>query len=111
MRYALPLNNPPSKCDECGAKFSLGHAQSCKNGGAVIGRHDEISYELKQLCAIALGERNVRSESLINPGSASALKSKCKCNDSNNDITTADLRGDILLSGIFENKRDCIIDV
>ena len=74
-------------------------------------RHDGISYELKSLAAIALVEKSVQTEPIINPGSASVLKSKRQCN--NNDIVTSidDLRGDIIIKGLFERNQDCIIDV
>ena len=105
-------NNLPSKCAGCHAKFTIGHALSCKFGGHIHRRHDDISYELKSLAAIALGKKSVQTKPLINPGSASVLKSKWQCND--NDITTSidDLRdGDIIIKGLFERNQDCIIDV
>ena len=74
-------------------------------------RHDGISYELKSFAAIALGKKAVRTKPIINPGSAFVLKSKRQCN--NNDIVTSidDLRGDIIIKGLFERNQDCIINV
>merc|ERR1712115_645031 len=54
QRFGLPLNNLPDLCDGCGANFSLEHAQSCKFGGLIHSRHDDFSYEIKTLAALAL---------------------------------------------------------
>ena len=42
LRYArTPLDLPPT-CDGCGAPFSVEHGKTCKKGGLIIKRHDEI---------------------------------------------------------------------
>ena len=52
-RAALPLLNLPSHCDGCGENFTIAHAHSCKNGGNIIARHDEIVSELVSLSTMA----------------------------------------------------------
>ena len=42
LRYSLPFQNLPSKCDGCSGDFSVQHALSCKRGGLVSIRHNEI---------------------------------------------------------------------
>merc|ERR1711884_971972 len=54
MRYGMVPINLPEKCDGCGAKFTLEHANSCKHGGLIIGRHDEIQRELSTIAAVAV---------------------------------------------------------
>ena len=41
VRYGWPLTRLPSKC-ACGSNFNLEHALSCKKGGFVIQRHNEV---------------------------------------------------------------------
>ena len=38
LRYNMPLSDLPSKCD-CGEKYTVRHALSCKKGGFVAQRH------------------------------------------------------------------------
>ena len=73
--------------------------------------HDDISYELKSLAAIALGKNSVRTKQLINPGSTSVLKSKRQYNDNSIEASTDDLPGDIIIKGLSDKNHDCIIDV
>ena len=53
LRYGFNMKNLPSKCDGCGAKFSVGHALSCKKWGLVIGRHNEVKDEIAYLATLA----------------------------------------------------------
>jgi len=41
VRYGWPLTRLPSKC-ACGSIFTIEHALSCKKGGFVIQRHNEV---------------------------------------------------------------------
>ena len=69
MRSGLLPNNLPSKYDGCDAKFIVGHALSCKFGVHIRCRHDDISYELKSLTAIALGKNSVQTMQIWRPNS------------------------------------------
>ncbi len=42
IRYKRPLLNVADLCDGCGSVFSLSHALSCRKGGLVIRRHNEV---------------------------------------------------------------------
>ena len=58
-------HNPPDmckKCDGCGENFTLSHALSCKKGGLIIMRHNEIEDELGDLLSQALTPLAVRDE-------------------------------------------------
>ena len=68
MRYGIGLEDLSSKCDGCGAKFSIGHALACKQGGLVVGRHDELKDELAELATLATSSNCVRDEPLIKIG-------------------------------------------
>jgi hypothetical protein len=42
LRYQRPLAKAPTHCDGCGQDFTISHALSCKKGGLIIMRHNEI---------------------------------------------------------------------
>ena len=41
LRYGVSLEHLPSMC-ACGERFNVNHALSCKNGGFVTNRHDNL---------------------------------------------------------------------
>ena len=53
IRYKKPLLGIPSKCDGCGSSFDLSHALSCRIGGLVMQRHNEVRDAFADLSAIA----------------------------------------------------------
>ena len=48
------------RCDWCGAAFSVEHGLSCKKGGLVSARHNDIRDEAAALCAHALSPSSVK---------------------------------------------------
>ena len=64
LRYGLRLENLPSKCT-CDEKFDVYHALSCKKGGFVTQRHDNI----RNLFATLLNQtcKDVMVEPPLNP--------------------------------------------
>jgi hypothetical protein len=68
IRYGfVPLDLQP-KCDGCGKAFTVGHAMSCKNGGMVLLRHNDVASEWHHLCAQGLSPSAVHDEPLIHTG-------------------------------------------
>ena len=68
VRYGLvPIGLQP-KCDGCYKDFTVTHALSCKTGGLVILRHNELAKEWHRLCAQALTPSAVSDEPLIHSG-------------------------------------------
>ena len=63
VRYALPFLSVPSKCDGCGDCFTIQHALSCKKGGLITQRHNEIRDSIGDLCSLLW--KNVRREPII----------------------------------------------
>ena len=51
FRYGLNPKYLPKTCDGCGAAFSVTHAMSCKVGGLVGIRHDDVRDEWADLNA------------------------------------------------------------
>jgi hypothetical protein len=101
LRYSRQISNLPKTCDGCGVKFSVRHALTCKAGGLIISRHNEIRNELIDLATKALTPTAVRVEPLIDPTSLQP-----------DDLAINDgKRGDLLIRGCWSNGTHCIIDV
>jgi hypothetical protein len=118
LRYAQVPPNFPTTCDGCSCNnFSVQHALSCKVGGLIISRHDEIKDELGQLAGKALKPSAIRDEPLINNG----RKVECSSDaPTEADLSTTppspvvrdnDNRGDLMIRGFWSRGTDCIIDV
>jgi hypothetical protein len=65
IHYGELPSNFPQKCDGCDAPFTLQHALSCKKGGLVIIRHNEVQDKLAHLATKAFTPSAVRDEPLI----------------------------------------------
>ena len=68
LRFAREPKGLPPICDGCGSRFTVDHALSCKKGGLVTQRHNEVRDELAHLAVLAYGERNVSKEPQIREG-------------------------------------------
>ena len=53
LRYNLAPLAMPDRCDGCGARMTVEHALSCKVGGLVHIRHDDVAQEFGHLCGLA----------------------------------------------------------
>ena len=52
IRYMKPLLRVPEVCDGCGTRFDLSHALSCRKGGLVTRRHNEIRDTIASLSSL-----------------------------------------------------------
>lgn len=110
-------HNPPDmckKCDGCGENFTLSHALSCKKGGLIIMRHDEIKDELGDLLSQALTPSAVRDEPSIKPRPTVRNEPKDQNNNNNNSenvVEQHEQRGDLLVRGLWGRSKHCVIDV
>jgi hypothetical protein len=68
LRYRLTPTALPTSCDGCTKKFPVEHAMSCKAGGLVLLRHNDVAGEWHRLCAQALTPAAVSGEPLIHSG-------------------------------------------
>jgi hypothetical protein len=116
LRYARSPSDLQANCDGCGSKFSVRHALECKNGGLVIGRHDEIRDELHFLATLAFKPSMVRDEPKIHTSSPIEGANE-QSEEGTKDVrinfqkNNNDDRGDILVRGFWTKGTDCIIDV
>ena len=116
MRYGIGLEDLPCKCDGCGAKFSVEHALACKQGGLVVGRHDEIKDEIAELATMATSSNRVRDEPIIKigrdtNGKGVPSKANVDCSRANPPTGKEFERGDVLVHGLYDRHTSCIIDV
>ena len=58
----LKVLNLPQQCDGCGAGFSVEHALSCRKGGLVSFRHNDVRDEACALAELALPKTRVSYE-------------------------------------------------
>jgi hypothetical protein len=99
--------------------FSVQHAMTCKKGGLVIIRHNEIGDELADLASKALTPSAVRDEPSIYPNGRAADPAKAseskRANpppvSRTNSSSCDEDRGDILIRGLWARGTDCILDV
>jgi len=122
LRYNFKPQDMPSRCDGCGAKFTVEHAMSCKKGGLVHCRHDTTGDEFRHLAGCALGFNKVEREPRIYGASSSRVRATHNDDEAtstppaNTPLSTAqahDLteeRGDAAVGGFWQRRRDCIFD-
>ena len=67
LRYGLTPTNLPTHCDGCQTPFTIGHALTCKKGGLVTLRHNELRDELKAIATTIFPPSAVRVEPFIHP--------------------------------------------
>jgi len=65
LRYNLAPLDMPRHCDGCGERMTVEHALSCKKGGLVHIRHDDVASEFANLCRHATSSSRVQREPCI----------------------------------------------
>ena len=93
IRYCKPISNLPSTCDGCGDVFTLQHALSCKKGGLVSLRHNEIRDAVGDIASLLWA--NVHREPVIR--------------EPVNEETA--LVADLLVRGVWSPQRDASFDI
>jgi hypothetical protein len=105
LRFGLTPNALPTRCDGCGARFTTEHAMSCRKGGLILQRHNDIAAEWGSLCSQAHTSSCVSDEPLIH---------------SSRDVQVAgadrtepapELRGDVGVHGFWCRGRTAIFDI
>jgi hypothetical protein len=104
MRFQTGV--PPPHCDGCNKPFTVGHALSCKKGGLVLLRHNEVGGEWHRMCASAFTSGAVSDEPLI-PTSQDRVQ-----RDASGATTVPpESRGDIAVRGFWKRQTTAIFDV
>ena len=94
IRYKKPLLGIPSKCDGCGSSFDLSHALSCRTGGLVTQRHNEVRDAFADLSAMAWNQ--VKREPIVK--------------ESDNDTGTPALIADLSIRGVWLPQAEALFD-
>jgi hypothetical protein len=105
LRLGLTPLNLPDRCDGCDQKFSVGHALTCKKGGLVLLRHNDVAAEWHHLCAQALQPSAVSDEPLIHSGQGSTGASATGA------AINPETRGDVAVHGFWKRGATAIFDI
>lgn len=108
LRYGLQPTNLPLWCDGCTKhRFDVDHAMSCKKGGMVFLRHNEVAAEFGQMCVKATTLGSVSYEPVI--------KSSRDFPNADGTARTGPVpnmnRGDIAVRGFWHRGTSTIFDV
>ena len=105
LRFGLLPSFLPHRCDGCSERFTVEHAMSCKKGGLVVQRHNDVAAEWHHLCAQALQPSAVSDEPLINTGRG------VQAAGATGVEAAADTRGDVAVHGFWRRGTTAIFDV
>ena len=89
MRYGFDLKRLPSSC-VCGASFSVEHALSCKVGGFVIRRHNDIRDTFATLLQSVAKEVEIEPQLTPLTGEIFQRRTTTMENDARSDIAARD---------------------
>ena len=94
--------------DGCGQPFTVEHALSCKKGGQVVARHDDLKDEWENLCGHALGHSKVFDEPLVK---TSQDVREAGETDPDDKPLVRDLRGDVAAHNFWKKGQAVIFDI
>ena len=108
LRYGLRPKDLPDRCDGCGEHLSIEHGLSCKKGGLVCIRHDDVRDEWADLAASATTAARVSTEPLIFYGGGINASQRA---DGDEGRAGDEARGDVAVHGFWTRGRTTILDV
>ena len=119
IRYGKRPANLPDQCDGCGSGLTLEHGLSCKKGGLIGIRHDDVHDEWAHLCSIALTDSRVVIEPAIFYGNGSRAGAPNAAPATTNATATTtrtttlgdEARGDVLAHSFWNHGRGTVFDI
>ena len=121
LRYGLWPTHLPQQCDGCSANFSVEHALSCKLGGLVTWRHNDVRDEWVDLLKRALPDSSVGTEPYIFHGPGILAEQRrttatpagvASQEEEREDKGQGDeVRGDASARGFHTRRRVAIFDI
>ena len=107
LRYGFQPAALPKRCDGCQQKFSVEHALSCRKGGLILLRHNEVAEEWSRMCSAAHTPSAVSHEPLI-PTSEDRMQVGAAAGTT---TVPPESRGDIGCRGFWKRGTTAIFDV
>ena len=100
----------------CGAGLTLEHGLSCKKGGLVGIRHDDVCDEWAHLCSIALSNSRVVTEPAIFYGNGTRATTNNAAISATSPTRRTNIpgnkaRGDVLAHSFWSRGRGTIFDI
>jgi hypothetical protein len=105
LRLGLIPTALPPRCDGCNERFTTEHAMSCRKGGLIIHRHNDIVTTWGQLCGQALSPSTISDEPLIQPSR------DLQVDGTTITVPSPELRGDLAVHGFWTRGQTAIFDV
>ena len=105
LRLGLTPKALPPRCDGCGERFTTEHAMSCRKGGLILHRHNDLVTTWGQLCSQALTPSTVSDEPLILPSRDIPVEGTTRT------VPSPELRGDLAVHGFWTKGQTAIFDV
>jgi len=84
---------------------------SCKKGGLVGLRHDNLRNEAGELAAMALNNSRVSYEPMIFYGTGVVAGQQGQSPQRSSNVAGNEARGDVAIHGLWKNGETCILDV
>ena len=95
IRYRKPLLEIPPHCDGCNAPFDLSHALSCRKGGLVTQRHNEVRDAFGDLASLAFTQ--VTNEPVVR--------------ETHNSLGNPALVADLSVRGVWMPQSEALFDI
>ena len=95
IRYKKPLLEVPPNCDGCNALFDLSHALSCRKGGLVTQRHNEVRDAFGDLASLAYSQ--VIKEPVVR--------------EAHNSFNSPALVADLSVHGVWMPQSEALFDI
>ena len=111
LRFGLERDDLPSKCDGCGANFTITHALNFKLGGLVTRRHNDVNRTFQHLSGQAFTPSAVSREPLINSSVDKRKAGEGQRRTLEEELETLEDRGDTSVSAFWTRGSTCIFDV
>jgi hypothetical protein len=95
LRYHRSLLNIPTFCDGCAEPFDVQHGLSCKRGGLIIQRHNEVRDTIGDLANLVWGQ--VSREPIVQ--------------DADDSTGSSALVADLSIRGVWQPQTSALLDI
>ena len=105
LRLGITPASLPHRCDGCGDRFTLDHAMSCRKGGLILLRHNDLAAEWGHMCGQARSKSAVHDEPLIHNSRDVQIAGSTRTEPQ------PELRGDVSVHGFWARGTTTIFDI